>query len=155
MREFCVFDSSSVPITRASYAWLALETRTKKSLRPHKLLKSTPDFPNRDSLNARLGKIAVPSNIVELQPVYTRVSDLDMQKHINNARYIAWIEDALQELFPSLEIRWLQMNFLAEAVKGEKLAIHAAQTDVEGKPGAVVELSRHGNAIARACIHGV
>ncbi len=146
MREFEVLDASSVCIARATYAWLAVDTASKKPVRPLELVGGYPPPPDRPNLDAALGKIPNPVNPVSSGSFRTFKSDIDMHLHVNNTRYIAWIEDALATVGGEHEVRWLQVNFLAEAFAGDTIEV-ATGTIPEKKldEGRIVVLKRTGD----------
>ena len=151
MREFAVLDASAAVVARASYAWLAINGTTKRTVRPAELLKELPRRPDRVSLDAKLGKIAKPDAPIDLPKVMTRPSDLDVQRHINNTRYIAWIEDALCGELEGNFVSWLQVNFLAEAAADEELSVKMGSAGGDSAANSrIVVLSRDGADLVRA-----
>ena len=151
MREFAVLDSSAITIARASYAWLALDSTSRRTVRPAEILKDLPSMPDRISLDAKLGKIAAPRTSVDLPPVLTRPSDVDVQFHVNNSRFIAWIEDAVGAELGGGLISWLQVNFLAEGASGQRLAVRLGSLTGNNEDNRkIVVLSRNETELVRA-----
>ena len=147
MREFVVLDALSRRIARATYAWLAIETQSKKPVRPSQIVGGYPPPPDRPSLNAPLGKIPDPVDPVSRVSFRVFESDIDMRGHVNNSRYIAWIEDTLvadskrDGKRPS--VTWLHVNFLAEAFAGDTIKARMGTIPGEAGPeGKIVVLSR-------------
>lgn len=93
---------------------------------------------------------------------------LDVYQHVNNARYLEFLEEARWEWLESLaSFNWLQDNRLAfvvvnininyrrPAVMGDVLNIHSRLLDLGGKSGIIaqnVTLAPNGEAIADATL---
>jgi hypothetical protein len=75
---------------------------------------SFPDTASLEPPLPQLGKLATPEcEVVEHRRA--RYTDLDINRHLNNAKYAAWISDlfAVGE-YESAAITQLQINFIAE-----------------------------------------
>jgi|APSaa5957512622_1039677.scaffolds.fasta_scaffold47972_2 medium-chain acyl-[acyl-carrier-protein] hydrolase len=97
IREFSILDEQENILVQSKYAWLAIDLITKRSVRPETLMKDMPINTKKKPLSNNLKKIRFPEKPISLTPIHVRKSDLDIQSHVNNSRYIAWIEDALDE----------------------------------------------------------
>ena len=70
-------------------------------------------------------------------PVYERrvhQSEIDVNQHVNNARYLAWVFDCYDETFlKSHLLRALQVNYVGETALGETVAL--SRGDDPAMPG--------------------
>ncbi len=99
----------------AASLWVLLDLETRKMAPPDKIVHLIPD--NRD-LSAPMG---MPSAVMEVEgetqqyyrtPVYT---DLDVNNHVNNARYVDWLCDALgHDLLGKKALHTICINYDAE-----------------------------------------
>ena len=153
MREFILLDSGSSVIANASYAWLAISQETKRSVRPTRLLGDLAATPEKESFHPDLGKIPKPIEPRMLEPVLTPESDIDLQRHVNNTRLVAWIEDAAKAVKTACYVSKLQVNFLEEAFAGERLDVRIGAPP-DGREGDIVVLTRgkDGKEIVRAFV---
>lgn len=147
MREFVVLDARSCRIARATYAWLAIETESKKPVRPSQIVGGYPPPPNRENLNAQLGKIPDPVDPVPWVSFRVFESDIDMHGHVNNSRYIAWIEDTLaadsRRDGGKSSVTWMHVNFLAEAFAGDTIEVQTGTVPERDRTeGRIVVLTR-------------
>lgn len=99
----------------SSSLWLLLDLETRKMAPPDKIVHLIPD--NSD-LTAPMG---LPSTVMEAegeQSLFTRspaYSDLDVNNHVNNARYVDWLCDALgYEELGKQTLRTICINYDAE-----------------------------------------
>ncbi|MBQ8145138.1 MAG: hypothetical protein IJ042_10185, partial [Butyricicoccus sp.] len=59
-----------------------------------------------------------------------RYSDMDINRHLNNARIVELISDALDlHARDGLFVRSLQVNYTAESVAGDELALYVGEAD--------------------------
>lgn len=93
---------------------------------------------------------------------------LDVYQHVNNARYLEFLEEARWEWLERLEsFNWLEENYLAfvvvnininyrrPAVMGDVLNIHSKLVQLGGKSGVIgqtVTLAPQGEAVADAML---
>jgi Asp-tRNA(Asn)/Glu-tRNA(Gln) amidotransferase A subunit family amidase/acyl-ACP thioesterase len=134
MREFVILDASSGMVARATYAWLAIDTKSRKPVRPSSLVAGLPPPPDRPSFDAPLGKIPNPGDPIPGDMIRVRQSDIDMHGHVNNTRYITWIEDALAVADGEQEIVGLHVNFLAEGFSGDTINTVIGTASDGGRP---------------------
>src|SRR5262249_9114329 len=53
-----------------------------------------------------------------------RYSDIDVNGHVNSARYVAWLMDAYPvEFHLSHEVRLLELNYLGETLRSDRISI--------------------------------
>jgi acyl-ACP thioesterase len=114
-RYFIFINGQGDEMGCASSLWVLLDLETRKMAPPDKVLHLIPD--NSD-LIAPMG---LPSTVFEVEgeerkltrtPAYT---DLDVNGHVNNARYVDWLCDALGcEILGSQALQTICINYDAE-----------------------------------------
>ncbi|GHV86132.1 acyl-ACP thioesterase [Spirochaetia bacterium] len=114
-------------IVRGRSAWLIVDIEKHRPLRPQPVVEK---FPLNEGLNA-LDNEVPPSLAVRTfsaEPVLRRAvySDIDYNAHVNNTRYIQWIQDLLDPklLEMAKKIR-LDINYLLEVRYGETIKLYA------------------------------
>ncbi len=84
------------PVAAAGSLWVILDAHTRQLISPLKMdiaLPDTSDLPAPTSLPIRIPSVTTDTYTRSLHtPRYT---DYDVNGHVNNARYIAWLTDAL------------------------------------------------------------
>ena len=123
LRDFRVKDDSGMVLGYASSAWLILDSRTKRPVRPtEEVLQHSRG--EESVFDDTLEKINIPENMVEISSRKVVFSDLDIMGHVNNVKYIEWcIDSALTTDNKDHEIRELEINFMHEALLGEEISI--------------------------------
>ncbi|MDR2536414.1 MAG: acyl-ACP thioesterase [Treponema sp.] len=120
LREYDIRDATDTAIVRGSSGWLIVDREKRRPLRPQPIIEPLP-------LNKALpilpgGAIGLESRdnlskIGERRAVY---SDIDFNGHVNNTRYIQWIQDVLDpELFERASRMRLDINYLREIKAGD------------------------------------
>ena len=124
LRDFCVTNKQGQLLVNATSAWLLVDTEKGRPRR----IESLPidlHFPDAThALREPLEKIQVPD---EFMPVFDKpiwLSDLDTNRHVNNAQYAKWITDCFsEELFRTSRITSLQINYLEETLLGDTVGL--------------------------------
>lgn len=117
MRGYSATDESGREIARGISSWVVLD---KTTFKPQRVNKVFPDFCKYDYTGEILGKIDMPSGLKPVSDIRVEFSDLDVNNHTNNTRYINWIENAIR---PGREIRSVEAAFLQQTTLGEALSV--------------------------------
>jgi len=120
MRDYKIFDEKNNLLALATTAWLLLDGTTKR------ILRST-DFPADNGLSALdefPAKIRADSSLKDVLHKTIRISELDINNHVNNARYVEWVMDALDyQLYKQRWIKELEINFVSESKFNDNVVI--------------------------------
>jgi acyl-ACP thioesterase len=125
VRDFDIACGGETVVSGRS-GWLVVDLGTKKILRPESFMKSLPLNEGLDaldgieSLSHKEG--AAVDRCIEREALY---SDIDSNGHVNNARYVEWICDAVNEggIVENAASYRLDLNFLHEIKLGEKITL--------------------------------
>jgi acyl-ACP thioesterase len=123
-------------IVRGRSAWLIVDLEKRRPLRPQALVESLPPNENNNALPGPVSGNNPPPSLTDrftdaetlnTVPVQRRVaySDIDYNGHMNNTRYIQWIQDLIdvEILNKAKQIR-LDINYLSEARYGEIISLY-------------------------------
>ncbi|MDR2632080.1 MAG: acyl-ACP thioesterase [Treponema sp.] len=127
LRDYDIRDASDTPLVRGRSGWLIVDRERRRPLRPGDLVERLPLNQGLDALPramAALGAQDGLSRVGERRAVY---SDIDYNRHVNNTRYIQWIQDSteasLLEQAASMEFH---INYLSEMKGGERTEVWSA-----------------------------
>ena len=128
-RDFEFFDSDNQSIITATSSWHILNISTH---RPTALSHFVDDFPiieHRHAIEEKPQKIQIPSsNILKSKTYDILPSDIDMNLHVNNTRYVQWAIDNIPLEFQQQHVLYeINVNFLSEARIGESYFIESCQ----------------------------
>jgi len=130
IRDFEARYPDGRPVARATSSWLIIDRDTKRIQRPDN---------NLTRLNSELMcEKAFPGNAMKLEPAggnvrntppfHVTISDLDVNLHTNNARYLKWVTDSydLDFILKNVPLS-AEINYLAESRFNESIAIAVSE----------------------------
>ena len=129
-REFRVNDDKKEVIVSAISAWLMLDRTTRRPIKPsdlyNKLKVPLGHNRNRRPLE-KLPGVECMDGEAHHRVQYT---DLDVNDHVNNARYLDWVLNTYErEHLDGHEVSLCEMNFLAECGHDEDVGICTEKRD--------------------------
>jgi medium-chain acyl-[acyl-carrier-protein] hydrolase len=135
LRNFDVSFPDGTHIASATSSWLILDMTTRKVQRPDNILsKFYSDLhPNHSPI--RYASKLEPSSEENLSTrLYTiRVSDLDVNLHANNVKYLTWVSDFYDLDFVMKNFsRSVEINYLAESQFNEEVVIKTSEEKING-----------------------
>lgn len=121
-RCFTFYDEAGRKIGCAATLWVLLDIGSRKMCKPDSVLPLMPD--NRDLVPP----MGMPSTVYEpsATPVtdhyLPRYTDMDMNKHVNNTKYIDWCCDALDvDTMQNSELASFALNYHQEIRPGQQI----------------------------------
>lgn len=127
IRDYDITDGFGTTIAQGSSAWLLVDIDNLKPLRPQIL---TEKFPTNEEMPTIQDGVVSLKSQQDLQNAGTRsaaYSDIDYNGHVNNARYVQWIQDMLEESILERANRFrLDINYLAEIRPQETISLWKA-----------------------------
>jgi len=120
LREYDIRDSSNEAIVRGSSSWIILDIEKRRPIRPQTIMEKIAL--NKSLATLPGGAIGIPAqeNLQKIGERKALFSDIDYNGHVNNARYINWIEDIVEpELIENAVQMRLDINYLGEVKFGE------------------------------------
>lgn len=132
LRNYDVMYHDGRHIASATSSWLILDQTTKKVQRPDSILSSyNPDLHANPSPVRYATKIDPSAENGIGSPVFRiKVSDLDVNLHTNNVRYLKWASDTYNlDFIMNHHPQSAEINYLAESKFDEEIMI---RTSVEG-----------------------
>ena len=111
-------------VARAAALWCLADLESRKLLRPAALLEKLDLRTAGPQRFPAPGRLKLPAR--EGEPYYhtVRYSDVDMNRHLHNARYTDLCCDALALEQTGELVREFQINYTAECRPGERIAIY-------------------------------
>jgi acyl-ACP thioesterase len=159
IRDFDIQDDAGTPMVIARSRWLIVDMEKRRPLRPQGTMEKLPRNEGVDALaegGKGLDAAFGMERVAERTAVY---SDIDFNGHMNNARYVQWIQDILEPgTLEQAKTMRLDINYLREVKLGETLELWKAplsgQRPTQDSPQRGVSLAvegrRGGEAVFRA-----
>lgn len=121
-REFQIYDSKGYTIGIVSSSWLVINIHTKRPTRPQQIVSQMPVNNEVHLFESGLEKIKLSSELDSEESIQIHYSDIDINHHVNNVKYIKWVVDSCPiEFLTTHEIHELEINFLHEAKLNDKI----------------------------------
>jgi len=131
-REYLIYNAQNKIIGQATTDWVIINATTKHLQRKNIFEEESKYYLDKQAVKQSLFKIEDIS-IKELAYFReVRYSELDINCHVNNTRYIDWIMDAFDQNFhTNKNLKSLQVNYKHQSKWGEKVKILKGQTKTD------------------------
>lgn len=127
-RDFSIMKEDGRIIGGAKSAWVVLHLKTRKPQRIEPFLRELNPLPDQHGGTTKLERLPAPGHPDEETFFTVRYSDLDLNLHVNNARYIEWILDSYSfEMNQTHQITIFEINYLAESNCGDELIVRTEE----------------------------
>jgi medium-chain acyl-[acyl-carrier-protein] hydrolase len=126
LRNYEVHYSDGRHIASGTSSWLILDLTTKRIQRPDNILTGYNPHLHSDNSPVRYASKLEPvaDDGTLSAPFRIKVSDLDVNLHTNNVRYLKWVTDTYDLEFVMNNIpQSAEMNYLAESLFNEEVLI--------------------------------
>jgi acyl-ACP thioesterase len=130
LRNYEVMYPDGRHIASGTSSWLILDLTTKKVQRPDAILsRYNFDLRTENSPVRYATKIEPASENGKVTPVFRiKVSDLDVNLHTNNVRYLKWVSDIYDlDFIMNNDPQSAEINYLAESRYDEEIIIKTSQ----------------------------
>jgi acyl-ACP thioesterase len=135
IRDYDIRDKDNIPVVCARSGWIVLDVEKRRPIRPQSIMDNIPQNEGENALSPEDGAIAALEERSNLQKIAGRkalYTDIDFNGHVNNVRYIQWIEDAIEPQFlESADSMRLDINYLNEILGGEDVDIMSANIECQ------------------------
>ena len=128
LRDFELLERDGKRLATGASNWLVLDAATHRPQRIDKLLFHVPN------LVTRIGAGREPRKLPSLQPgaaaltTTAQYSDIDVNEHVNSARYIGWLLDSYSPAFHRAHtLRCLEINYVTETRWSDTISVVSDQ----------------------------
>ncbi|MDO9679747.1 MAG: thioesterase [Bacteroidales bacterium] len=139
-RDYKACDSSGETVILTTSSWLIINTNTRRLQRIDSVLGT--DFEGSESVDAikePAERLVSPDGMELRGSVTVKISDIDINQHTNNIRYMEWAMNHINtELATKMEISELWINFNNECRLNDVVDIYVKEAEmvyIEGKRG--------------------
>jgi len=122
-RSMVAYDEAGKELFRSISLWVLMDLDSRNMILPGKSGIDVAGTLRGNELASPLGLVAKPlDNSLDRTVRYT---DLDRNGHMNNTRYLDWIDDLLPSLFhQNHTVREFIVCYMSEAREGQLLSLH-------------------------------
>ena len=128
LRHFMFWDDTGV-LGRASSQWVLFDI-AERAIRRTATVGDYPYDPNEKGVIEEPGKIMLPSEMDEITTRKVMYSDVDMNRHMNNTKYLNWICELFPtEILQNRSIKNVKINYIAEAAIDQQVSLFTKEAD--------------------------
>lgn len=151
LRDFIIRSNDGKELVKATSSWLILDSVSRRLQRVDKILGSTGRLPHsEDAILESAPKVNLVEEMFCAAERRVTYSDMDLNLHTNNAKYIEWSLDFMAERYGyEREVKRLQINFNSESKMGDLIQIWIGSSKEEPNR-IVVEGRRDESSVFRA-----
>lgn len=129
LRDFSMQDENGDLLVKATSEWVLMDVRERKFVSVKDYYDGPFDFYEDRSFDRKPRKVAdFEEGNLPVHVITPRFSDIDVNGHVNNARYASYVVDAL-DLGEGDAIKTFQIDYRHEVLPDVPLSIHAFAND--------------------------
>jgi acyl-ACP thioesterase len=155
-RDFIVFDKNNEIIVKATSSWMLLDFSKMRTI-------TMPDFiegielPDRErAIVDDFPKLPQPQNTDIKRQFDVRLSDLDINQHVNHVKYIDWaLESIPLSVWKKRHLSQLEISFRSETRYGEGIIVQTEQDENIFLHQVISEKDQRGLAVLRTHWKGI
>lgn len=148
MRDFRLKTLDGKNLVSGSSGWLVLDSHTRKPQRMERILAGIGATASDRALDRDPAKIPAPETHQPGLNIKVRYSDIDVNGHVNSARYLGWLMDTYPlEWHRTNHLASVEVNYLAETRDGETLGVCCDHSPPEGHLYSLVSLKTSAEAL--------
>jgi acyl-ACP thioesterase len=136
VRDYDIQDPTGRPLVRGRSGWLILDMEKRRPLRVQQIVETLPRNEGINAFSAAASGLAAQEHLEKTGIRSAAYSDIDYNGHVNNTRYIQWIQDIIpREILEKAEQMRLDINYLSEVKPGEITELWIAPVSPAGGSG--------------------
>ena len=129
-REYFIEDEQGKLLVKGSSDWVLMHAKERRLMPARDIYPKDSEFCTCQAFEGRIIKVHDFEGQDTGHPTHPGFSDLDMNGHVNNAKYANYVMDAL-DLADNEFIDLFQIDYHREVQRGTTLAIHIKREDKE------------------------
>lgn len=123
-RDFIVRDVDGNVIVKATSVWILLDIATRKLRSTETIKTKYPSIKIERAFEDKLGKLKAPGNMKVAYKKVIGYSDIDINEHLNNSRYIDFIMDCFTiGDHKQYEVKTIEVSYVKEALPGDTIIL--------------------------------
>jgi medium-chain acyl-[acyl-carrier-protein] hydrolase len=132
LRDFSLVDRYDDRVADATSCWLVINIEKRIPERCDAYVDKMMPVAHMRAIDAMPSKIPSFCGFEYISSTTVRKSDLDMNRHVNNVKYIEWLFEGLPDpVFQNLKMTLLEINYLNETNYGDTIEIHTRRFENE------------------------
>lgn len=131
-RNFIVYDNEGKVIAKAFSQWVVIDNKTRRLRRSSIIEEEFPEVDRERPITLSEDKIKPTGDLNLSYKKTVGYSDIDINEHLNNAKYIDYIMDCFSfEIHKKHSINSIQVDYMHEALPGETIQLYTDKAGVK------------------------
>jgi acyl-ACP thioesterase len=133
-RDFVIRSASGEAMAAAVTSWVVLDVDTHTMKTAADFGFNVPDIDMPRAIDCKLGHVRAPVALAAIRERAVGYSDIDVNGHVNNARYVDYVMDCIpMDMHTSRTVRTIEVGYWNEARGGDTISLRsAAHPDAPG-----------------------
>mgnify|MGYP000949375936 CR=1 FL=1 len=130
-RDFLIKDKEGNILAKAVSTWVVIDLESRKLVRTKSVYTGYPPVIKTRAIDCKLGNLK-PSGELEMTYERTvRYSDIDVNEHLNNAKYLDFIMDSFSlEEHRRFSVKSVEISYSNEALPGDTIRIYEDKSEI-------------------------
>ena len=138
LRDFYIYNINDRVIIKATTAWLPLNIKTKRIIDTSSLPAPINYQESESAIDELPHKVTNRENNKLIFTKHMRYTDLDLNQHVNNIRYIELIMDSFpKEHYEIFQPQSISVNFVSESGYNDEIEIYKSDDSSAGRDSIV------------------
>jgi len=130
LRDFKMNGIENQTIAAAISAWLVIDLEKRRPVRIAPFVERLRPIEGSHIMTERLDKLPALSDPVHEKSFVVRYSDIDINQHVNNVKFVEWIVESVPSATLSARVASeVEINFLAEAFHEDRILATCSPQD--------------------------
>ena len=147
-RDFAIENQNGVVFGNATTNWMIIDRKSRRPARPE--IPEVFDYTVMKNLfQSQPRKWPFMQTMTAGEVIHVKFDDLDINRHVNNIRYLDWMIRSIPSDFRKQQrLKLFEIHFLSEATEQNQIEIHLRQNQQEFEH--LLKRSADGKAITQA-----
>ncbi|MDR2481992.1 MAG: acyl-ACP thioesterase [Spirochaetaceae bacterium] len=138
MRDYDISTTEGVRIARGRAGWIVVDIKSRRPLRPSEAGLTLPQNGETETMIEMPAGLSSRDDLVKTSERKVLYSDIDLNVHVNNARYVQWVQDIIdpKTLENASKMRF-DINYVSEVKCGDTIEFwtmrNSGATFIEGR----------------------
>ncbi len=136
LRDYILFDQKGEPIMKVTTSWLIINLTSRRLCRVERIFGDEFSLYDNcyasEAISTEAERIELPEEMHFIEDHRVVYSDIDVNRHVNNAQYLEWSCDhSTQQMLPGRVLSGIVINFNHEALFDEVVTLSGADKDAD------------------------
>ena len=130
-RDFLIKDSEGNVLAKAVSTWVVIDIESRKLVRPKSVFQGYPPVIETRAIDCKLGNLKANGKLEMAYKRTVRYSDIDVNRHLNNAKYLDFIMDSFSlEEHREFNVKSIEISYSNEALLGDTIVIYEDKSEI-------------------------